>query len=172
MGLEHIKKTKSRLLEVKTNKEYEAALKEIDAITEKNSIIEDEIIDILDAIEATRKHVEAMKKELADYRATYDRESALIDKEFSSIDSNLADMTATSHTIREQISPDIIKKYDVIRTKRNGHAVVPVWKEVCEGCHMNIPPQLYNELQKTETLISCPNCNRIIYWENREAHDL
>ena len=24
-----------------------------------------------------------------------------------------------------------------------------VWKEICDGCHMNIPPQLYNELQKS-----------------------
>jgi predicted nucleic acid-binding Zn-ribbon protein len=50
-------------------------------------------------------------------------------------------------------------------------AVVSVWKEVCNGCHMNLPPQLYIELQKSFELHSCPNCNRIIYWYNQERHD-
>jgi predicted nucleic acid-binding Zn-ribbon protein len=47
--------------------------------------------------------------------------------------------------------------------------VVAVWKEVCDGCHMSIPPQLYNELQKSNELITCPSCSRIIYWENRNG---
>ena len=71
--------------------------------------------------------------------------------------------------IRGQINDDLLKKYDILREKRNGQAVVPAWKEVCNGCHMNIPPQMYNELQKPEILMLCPNCNRIIYWENKET---
>jgi predicted nucleic acid-binding Zn-ribbon protein len=35
---------------------------------------------------------------------------------------------------------------------------------------MSIPPQQYNELQKaTTTMNTCPNCNRILYWENRNS---
>ena len=47
-GIEQVKKAKSRLLEVKTNKEYEATLKEIDVLHEKNSTVEDEIIQMLE----------------------------------------------------------------------------------------------------------------------------
>ncbi|MBU3932479.1 MAG: hypothetical protein KKF01_08575, partial [Proteobacteria bacterium] len=34
---------------------------------------------------------------------------------------------------------------------------------------MSIPPQLYNNLQRSTTLTTCPNCNRIIYWEHRDG---
>lgn len=170
-GAEKIKTTKSRLLEVKTNKEYEAALKEIDSITLKNSHIEDEIIYILDDIEHTKGNLGTKEKELADYRAIYDRERDKIEGELGSIDSVLDGMTTRCNTIRNQISDDLIKKYDILKVKRNGYAVVPVWKEVCDGCHMNLPPQMYNELQKPESLMLCPNCNRIIYWEDRQAGD-
>ncbi|HFB84009.1 MAG TPA: hypothetical protein ENJ72_04385, partial [Thermodesulfatator sp.] len=34
---------------------------------------------------------------------------------------------------------------------------------ICEGCHMNIPPQLYNELMRDNRLMECPLCQRIIY---------
>ena len=47
-GIDTLKKTKDRLLEVKTNKEYQAMLKEIETIENKNSEIEDEIISGLD----------------------------------------------------------------------------------------------------------------------------
>ncbi len=36
---------------------------------------------------------------------------------------------------------------------------------VCQGCHMNIPPQMYNELQREDSLKMCPSCERIIYWQ-------
>jgi uncharacterized protein len=32
---------------------------------------------------------------------------------------------------------------------------------------MNIPPQMYNELQRSDILMFCPHCQRIVYW--REA---
>ena len=47
---------------------------------------------------------------------------------------------------------------------RRGLAVVPVVKGVCQGCHMSIPPQLFNLLQRGTTMETCPTCNRIIYW--------
>jgi len=170
-GTEKIKKTRNRLLEVKTNKEYDAALKEIDAIGLKNSHIEDEIIYILDDIEHTKENLGIKEKELADYRTIYDGQRSTIESELGSIDSVLDDMITHCDTIRSQIKDDLIKKYDILKVKRNGYAVVPVWKEVCGGCHMNLPPQMYNELQKPETLMLCPNCNRIIYWEDRKSSD-
>jgi len=35
----------------------------------------------------------------------------------------------------------------------------------CQGCNMNIPPQLYNQLQRGDTIELCGTCNRIIYWD-------
>ncbi|CAD7771580.1 C4-type zinc ribbon domain protein [Candidatus Methanoperedenaceae archaeon GB37] len=52
-----------------------------------------------------------------------------------------------------------------IRKRRNGRAVVSVNDAVCEGCHMHIPPQNYNELLKCDKLMTCPSCQRIIYWK-------
>jgi len=53
----------------------------------------------------------------------------------------------------------------MIKARRNGIAIVAVSRGICSGCHMNIPPQLYNELQRSEQILCCPNCNRILYWD-------
>jgi predicted nucleic acid-binding Zn-ribbon protein len=31
---------------------------------------------------------------------------------------------------------------------------------------MNVPPQLFNTLQRGNTLETCPYCHRIVYWED------
>ena len=45
-------------------------------------------------------------------------------------------------------------------------AIVDVKMQVCQGCNMNIPPQMYNELQRGISLKYCPSCERIIYWQD------
>jgi predicted nucleic acid-binding Zn-ribbon protein len=170
-NIESAKKTKNRLLEVKTNKEYEAMLKEIENINKKNSSIEDEIINLLEEVEKAGTNLKEREAERVEYIKSNERDITRIDEEMDSIDSLLKKMLAEDATCREIIKPDLLKRYDVIKEKRNGQAVVPVWKEVCGGCHMNIPPQLYIELQKYEKVMLCPNCNRIIYWEDRDNND-
>ena len=167
-GLESVKKAKSRLLEVKTNKEYEAILKEIDIFNQKNSAIEDDILNLIDENEKAGGELKKIEHELTEVRTRHDREIKTLDEEAASLDVLLADVAEKQQATRAQVTPDILKKYDLIREKRNGQAVVAVWKEVCGGCHMNIPPQMYNELQTYEKLYVCPSCNRIIYWENRD----
>ncbi len=51
-GQETLKRTRERLFEVKTNKEYQSILKEIETLEAKNSRMEDEIISLLDELDA------------------------------------------------------------------------------------------------------------------------
>ena len=78
-------------------------------------------------------------------------------------------MKKKRQTLLEALPGDLVRRYETIREKRNGIAVISVWKEVCNGCHMNIPPQMYIELQRSQELRTCPNCHRIIYWRNEAS---
>jgi len=42
--------------------------------------------------------------------------------------------------------------------------VVEVRNGTCLGCHMNLPPQFFNELQRARDIRLCPNCHRILFW--------
>ena len=65
--------------------------------------------------------------------------------------------------VSAEIEPELMKTYITIRENR-GTAVAGVNDAVCQGCHLNIPPQMYNELQRCDSLKFCPHCQRIIYW--------
>jgi uncharacterized protein len=170
-GIDTIKKTKDRLLEVKTNKEYQAILKEIENIEKKNSEIEDEIISGLDQIDHMRTEVRKKEKDFETRRSQYEKEKKKAEIELSQLDHDLHDAEKRTDALRKQIRDELLKRYETIKGRRNGIAVALVWKEVCGGCHMNIPPQMYIELQRSADLLSCPNCNRIIYWYNQSEKD-
>ena len=170
-GIDNIKKTKDRLLEVKTNKEYQAILKEIENIEKKNSEIEDEIISGLDQIDHMRTEVRKKEKDFETRRSQYEKEKKKAEIELSQLDHDLHDTEKRTDALRKQIRDELLKRYETIKGRRNGIAVALVWKEVCGGCHMNIPPQMYIELQRSADLLSCPNCNRIIYWYDQSEKD-
>jgi predicted nucleic acid-binding Zn-ribbon protein len=166
-GQESLKRTRERLFEVKNNKEYQSMLKEIEAFEAKNGKIEDEIIALLDEMERAEAVVKAKDDELETQRLDFEAEKSKLALALDALAGELAECHRSSERIKKEIPPEILRKYQQIKGVGRGVAVVSVWKEICDGCHMSIPPQQYNELQKSNGLMTCPNCNRIIYWKAR-----
>jgi uncharacterized protein len=163
-GLEQLRKTRDRIHDVKSNKEYQAVLKEIETLEQKNGVGEDQIISILEEIDALKTLLATKEQEFTEEQRRYDEEKRTMEEQLGSIEAELRSGQKQGEEIRDKIRTDLLKKYEMIKNVNYGLAVVSAWKETCNGCHMNIPPQLYNELLEiTDELICCPNCRRIIY---------
>ena len=65
--------------------------------------------------------------------------------------------------LAKEIKAPVLRKYDMLRTRRNGKAVVGVINGVCQGCFMSIPPQQFNDIMKGDRILNCPTCQRILY---------
>ena len=63
------------------------------------------------------------------------------------------------------IKKSILSKYEVLRSARNNLAIVQVEDEICKGCYMKIPPQLYVEVKKDRDIKQCPNCQRFLHYK-------
>ena len=161
-------KTKERMLEVKNNKEYQAMLKEIEVAESLRGDIETEIISILEGLDSLSILVKKDEEILAQRRKEYEAERESIEADLNAIGADVLSWEQQRSDLRKDVSADILSRYEKVKNRNNGVGVISVWKQVCNGCHMNIPPQLYNELQKTTDLLSCPNCNRIMYYQNME----
>ena len=165
---EGIVKTKERMLEVKNNKEYQAMLKEIETAERSRGEVETAIISILDELDKLSVLVKKDDETLKEKRVNYEQEKKTIEDELNAVDSDAAGWEQKRNELQESIPDDLMVKYEKVRKRNRGIGVTSVWKSVCNGCHMNIPPQLYNEVQRSEELFSCPNCNRIIYFQDME----
>ncbi len=164
VNLSRIKKTEEKLRAVKTNKEYQSLLKEIEDAKNKNSRIEDDMIECLDRIDDLEKSIASKKEEFSDLSERIRNEKEGIYHEEEKGKERIAALDCEWKDVAGSIEAELLKKYFIIKEQhQRGLAVVPVKKAVCYGCNVNLPPQLYNELHGCETLKFCPNCQRIIY---------
>jgi predicted nucleic acid-binding Zn-ribbon protein len=163
VNLSRIKKSEEKLRAVKTNKEYQSILKEIDDMKTINSSIEDEMLECLDQIEESERLLAQKKVEFEKLRERIGNEKETIEQESETEKKKLSNLEAEWKRVSAEIEPDLMKIYVAIRDSK-GTAVAGVNAAVCYGCHLNIPPQMFNELQRCDSLTFCPHCQRIIYW--------
>jgi predicted nucleic acid-binding Zn-ribbon protein len=164
--IDRVKKAEARVFEIKTNKEYQAVLKEIDNAKKLNRQREEEILGILERLEDMQNHLGKGEKSLEARRREYQRQVAELKQKAASFDEEMAGEVRQREEQEKAIPLDLLSKYHMLLEKRQGVAVARVINGVCQACNMNLRPQLYIELQKQDTLIACPNCNRILFWEN------
>jgi hypothetical protein len=162
---EKIKRAEGRMFEVKTNKEYQALLSEIEAIKETTSREEEEILQILEEIDELKKDLLKREKEVTTTLEKIERERKKIQEKMDQGEGLWKEQKERREVLSKQLESGLFKLYNTLKEKRQGLGVVNVKGETCQGCFVNIPPQMFIEVQKTNALIRCPNCNRILYWE-------
>ena len=166
VNLDRIKKSEAKLSSVKTNKEYQASLKEIDELKEKNSKFEDDMIEFLDRIEEAENLLKAKTTEYAELQTRLNIEKEIIQKETEEGRRKLENLEAQLKTVSASIDAGLFATYNQVKSNQsNAIGIVAVIDAVCQGCNMNIPAQMYNELQRGDSLRKCPICERIIYWK-------
>lgn len=161
---EKIKKLEVRLYDVKTNKEYQALLKEIEAAKEANDRTEEDVLVLMDKVEDLKKDYEASNIHLKEIEKESETERVVIEKDIKSMDAIIMKLTVERDNLLSVVSENLRNIYGILRERRGGIAVTNVRNGVCLGCNMNIPPQLFIEVTKNKQLIQCPSCNRILFF--------
>lgn len=160
-----IKKSQGRLHAIKTNKEYQAMLREIEDMKKASSRIEDEMLAVLDQIETCEADIANKGAVLTAAKQAGDDERRQLESTLADLRQEIALLGKSRASVAENADPELMKILDEVKEQVRDPAVVPVRSAVCDGCNMNIPPQLFNELHRCDSLKFCPFCNRIIYWE-------
>jgi predicted nucleic acid-binding Zn-ribbon protein len=169
MHLDRIRKSEAKLSAVKTNKEYQSSLKEIDDLKDMSSKKEDDMIEFLDRIEEAENVLKAKIAEFSKLEVQIKTEKEIIQKDAQEGRQRLGNLGADRETVCAGIDAKMLATFNQIKANQtNKIGIVAVKDAVCQGCHMNIPPQMYNELQRGDSLKRCPICERIIYWKDQD----
>jgi predicted nucleic acid-binding Zn-ribbon protein len=166
-NLGKIQKSQDKLRSVKTNKEYQSSLKEIEDIKSKNSKLEDEMLEFLEQIEGAEKGLNERKQRYSNIVDDTNREKDSIKQDTEQCQQDLAQLGADRDVITDALDGGILDIFNRVKAKQaDAVAIAQVKDAVCQGCNLNIPPQMYIELQHRNSLKNCPSCERIIYWED------
>jgi predicted nucleic acid-binding Zn-ribbon protein len=163
-----IKKSRARLMEIKSNIEYKAMLKEIAFKEDQRDQRETRILELLEQIEAQKGNLAELEEQMQERQEALEQRTTAVAEVVKKLQQRLAGLEEQRQGLRRRVSASLLKRYEFIRQRRNGTAIAPVHDGVCLGCHMNILPQQFIDLQKGEEILQCPHCQRILYWQEVE----
>ena len=157
-----LKSKEERLHSIKTNKEYQAVLKEIS--TGKTTVKEREaaIAKLVGDSEALKSELAPLEQRIQELRSQLEQERGSIQGQ---VDELQAKLLKLENQLNEQLSSlpeDIRHNYLRIQGKRQPPAA-KLLDGTCQECFMSVPPQLNIEIRKTQEIHSCPNCHRLLY---------
>jgi predicted nucleic acid-binding Zn-ribbon protein len=162
---EKIKKWEVRLTEIRSNRDYQALSREIEAARKANLGIEDEILKKMQEIEDLKTSISQKEEDLAGLDGSLSSERNELEEKLRSINDKIAGEDVLRNQAKQAVDDRWLRQYETIRKARDGVAVVPVLDEHCQGCNMGMPPQLYNIVLKGERIETCPYCHRIFYYK-------
>jgi hypothetical protein len=164
-GGRKVEKLKARTSEIKTNKEYQAMLKEIEAAEQENRAIEDDILKLMEKIDAAAAEIKVAEQRSGEEAAAVQAERRELEERMAMLDSELSADEQVRRETASKIPAPLLAQYQRLYAAQGGKVVVEARGESCSGCYMSIPPQVYVNVKKNESIISCPHCHRILYYK-------
>lgn len=158
-----IVKSEEKLRSVKTNKEYQSSLKEIEDLKTALSAIEDRMIACLDEMDQVKLLIAAQEGERERLTRDIEAQKGQICQSALAAQKQLDRLNDERAKIIAVIAPDLLKTYETVKQNSGGVAIAVVRNAVCLGCHLNLPPQMFHDLLHFDKLLVCPHCERLIY---------
>ena len=157
-----VKEFEGKLNQIKTNKEYQAALKEVAQLRKEIKDKEDVVLQAMTELEALKKDVDTLSTESQAQEIEIGKQR----QEIILQERDLAQKLETLQQERAQLLPlidaPLLSQYERIRRHRP-QAVAMVEQGACQGCYVRIPPQMLNEIRKGLVVHPCPSCSRLLF---------
>jgi predicted nucleic acid-binding Zn-ribbon protein len=161
---ERLNKLKTRLTEIKTNKEYHAHLVEIDTAKQAQTHAEDEVLALMEQGEALGQQAAQAGKQLTAAEAKAKEEETALEQERQRITGLLEKLEGDRANLEPTIDAALLKEYRRLQKRWKGSAIAPIQNDCCSGCRLAVPPQLIAEVRRHEKAQYCPHCGRFLYW--------
>ena len=149
---EGIKKLQVQLYQLKTNKEYQMMQQEIEGQKADNSRIEDEILILMEEAENLNKDLAKEKALFADAEKHLNEDKKKIEEEIASLDGEISGLDAQRKEMVAFVDKKVLAHYEKVLAGRDGVALAAVKGKSCQGCFMNLPPQVINEIKMKDKL--------------------
>ncbi len=162
--MEHVRERQSKMMQVQTGREQTALLKEIEDAKKNAKENEEKIIAIMGSIETLTKQMQEEKNLLKGEKEIVSEETEKVRSSIEKINRGKKKKDNVRNEQAGKIKGSILRKYDTLRQRRNGLAVINVVDGVCQGCFMAVPPQRFNMLLKGDQIFDCPTCQRLNYY--------
>jgi predicted nucleic acid-binding Zn-ribbon protein len=159
-----IDKWRSQQVQTKKNEEYQALAHEVENAEKEIFKIEDKELDLMERNEKIAAEIKAEQKVLDEVNAQAARQKDTIGKREVAMKDEIEKIKAERATLAGSVDESFLSRYERIMRHRQDVAIVPVQHGNCGGCHLQLPPQVAHQAKRSEEMVTCEQCGRILYW--------
>jgi predicted nucleic acid-binding Zn-ribbon protein len=151
--------------EIKTNREYQAHLVEIELAKKKKGEIEEQLLILMDQVDTRKKDLAQAEAAVKEADKRFAAEKASLEGSVGALDEEMAALKQKRETMVAAIEPTLLRTYEKLRANKKGHALAGVNKDgSCMACRLQVQPQVVAEVKRGISILTCSNCQRILYW--------
>jgi predicted nucleic acid-binding Zn-ribbon protein len=161
----HTDKMRARLSELKTNKEYQAHLFELQMANKKKSEIEDRVLACMEKIEQLQQVAKDAQDKVRAAEQVFTKEKQVLDELDGRFAAELAELESQHRDRSANVEPALLARYTKLKASRKDQPLAAIKGGMCAGCRLQIPPQLVAEVKRSQDLHTCPYCHRMLYWD-------
>ena len=163
--VESLNKYRAQKNQIKTNEAYSALLKEIQDMEKEKEDLEDGIFSYMERGEELSNLIKEKKECLSKHGENLSHMEEKNRKRIKQLEKEFSEQTDKRNSTASRVNAKLVSRYERIRKAKDGLAFVSVKNNTCQGCFMELPPQVVSELMKGDKITSCERCSRLLYWE-------
>ncbi|TSA34033.1 MAG: hypothetical protein D4R65_06975 [Verrucomicrobiaceae bacterium] len=160
---EQIAKYKTQQMQTRKNEEFSALSHEIEGVEKVVSTIEDREIELMEEAELLKPQISAAEQSYQQDKSKFEGQIAVLSEKTGNLKTRIAELETARTTAATEIDEDELDRYERLFRTKNGLAVVALEHDVCTGCHMKVTTQTSVELRAEKSIVSCPQCGRILH---------
>ena len=159
-----LSKYKNQLMEVKTNKEYQAMQKEMSVAEHEIGEHETRMLERMEEADALALELKAAEAALKAEQANISRERQALDAERISVAAELERTTSERAAVAARVGSEALAIFHRVAHGRKGQAMAEAREGLCTVCHVRLRPQVFNQARRNDSIIQCDSCTRILYY--------
>jgi uncharacterized protein len=159
-----LSKYKNQLMEVKTNKEYQAMQKEMSVAEQEISDFETRMLERMEEADALAIELKAVQAALTSAQAEITRDRAALEHERTTVDDDLKRVSEERARTAALVGADLLALFDRVAHGRRGVAMAEARDGLCTVCHVRLRPQVFNQARRNTDIVQCDSCTRILYY--------
>lgn len=174
----HLKELSAKLSDIskksstlKTEREIKAIQIEEEIAREQVAFANEEIAR-LEAVEhAKKEEAKKLEESLVEIAEQIKSFEASLAGDLKNLEESKKEVYAKKDKLVFEINPKVYSFYQKIKRWAGSSTVVPVVGKACSGCNIQITDNDYRKVIRSEEIMTCSNCGRILYLEETEAEN-
>ena len=157
-----IRDLESKLNACKTNSEYQTLGDQIAADKMATKVLEDEILDAFEQIDALKPAVPEAEATIVRSKRQLAEEETRVQGEAGQLEEEVARIRGELEVLEKELADDLRERYDRVVKAKGADGMAAVDGQNCGGCHQQITSNMLSELL-IGRIVMCRSCGRLLY---------